>query len=71
MDRLLNASEAAEFLAIPKRRVWLLGRQGALPVVRLGKRQVRYSMAALSAWVARGGLDEHCGGEARQKAANE
>lgn len=56
MDRLLNVSDAAQLLAIPKRRVWLLGRRGVLPVVRLGKRQVRYSAAALGMWIADGGL---------------
>jgi predicted DNA-binding transcriptional regulator AlpA len=54
-DRLLEAKEVSRLLGISRRRAWLLGRRGVLPVVRLGARQVRYSSAALREWVARGG----------------
>jgi excisionase family DNA binding protein len=54
-DRLLRASEAARLLGISRRRAYLLSRRGVLPVVRLGKRQVRYSAAALRDWIASGG----------------
>lgn len=55
-DRLLKAGEAASFLGISRRRAYLLGRRGILPVVRLGPRQVRYSAAALRELVERGGV---------------
>lgn len=53
-DRLLRVAEAAEFLAISPRTVWTLTNSGRLECVRVGK-NVRYSPAALLAFVAKGG----------------
>jgi excisionase family DNA binding protein len=55
MDQLMRAGEAAQLLGITRRRAYLLGRQGVIPVVRLGERQVRFSASALGAWIAAGG----------------
>jgi excisionase family DNA binding protein len=55
MDQLIEAREAARLLGISRRRAYLLGRLGVIPVVRLGERQVRFSATALHQWIAAGG----------------
>jgi excisionase family DNA binding protein len=50
-DRLLDAGEVAEMLAVPKTWVLESARSGALPCVRLG-RYVRFDRDDLEAWVA-------------------
>jgi excisionase family DNA binding protein len=47
---LLTAKQAAAALAISERKLWSLTAGQALPVVRIG-RAVRYSPAALQAWI--------------------
>jgi excisionase family DNA binding protein len=50
-DRLLNASEVAEMLAVPERWVREHTRGGLVPHVRLG-RYVRYRREAVLEWVS-------------------
>jgi excisionase family DNA binding protein len=50
-DRLLDAREVAELLAVPKSWVLESARSGALPCVRLG-RYVRFDVADVEAWLA-------------------
>lgn len=56
MGRLLSAAEAAQILAVSRRRLRLLVHHGGLPSVRTGTRQMRFSAEALAAWVDAGGL---------------
>jgi excisionase family DNA binding protein len=56
-DRLLalyRLEEAAKVLSISPRTLWELTRRGAVECVRCG-RSVRYSRAALEAFISRGG----------------
>lgn len=55
-DQLLMAADVAKRLGVSRRHAWLLGRRGVLPTIRVGRRQVRYSLAALNGWIAAGGL---------------
>ena len=49
---LLTAREAAKTLRLSEKTLWSLTRpRGPIPAVRIG-RSVRYSVAALEAWVA-------------------
>lgn len=50
---LITAQEAAELLAISRRRLWALTQLGAIPSRRIGK-SVRYVPAELRAWIALG-----------------
>jgi excisionase family DNA binding protein len=50
-DRLLEAAEAAELLAVPVSWVREATRQGELPHVRLGRYR-RYVRADLDKWIA-------------------
>jgi excisionase family DNA binding protein len=50
MSRLLNAKEAAEFLAISERKLWELTNRGELAATRIG-RVVRYTVESLEAFV--------------------
>ena len=52
--RLLTADEAARLFSVSLLRMYELARTGVVPCVRLG-RQVRFSRAALDAYIARGG----------------
>lgn len=52
---LLTAAEVAEILRVSKARVYELARQGMLPALTLGQRQVRFDEAALREWIATGG----------------
>lgn len=56
-DRVLalyRLEEAAQVLSISPRTLWELTRRGAVECVRCG-RSVRYSRAALEAFISRGG----------------
>jgi excisionase family DNA binding protein len=50
---LLIQRQAAKFLAISEKTLYNLTRCGQIPVVRIGKRGVRYDPADLRAWVER------------------
>ncbi len=54
----MTAKEISVRLNIPLARVYELTRRGAIPVVRLGDRQLRYNPAALDEWARRGGTTE-------------
>lgn len=56
MKDLIVVTQAATLLGISNRRVYELARHGLLPVVHLGPRQVRFSVRAVEAWIASGGL---------------
>ena len=53
--KLITAKELANAWQMPLARVYELVRSGALPVVRIGERQIRFDEAALREWIARGG----------------
>jgi excisionase family DNA binding protein len=50
-DRLLNAAEVGELLAVPESWIREYTRSGLLPHIQLG-RYVRYRREAVLAWVA-------------------
>lgn len=47
---LISAKEAATLLSVSPRTLWALTQQGAVPVVRVGRRTL-YSPAALREWI--------------------
>lgn len=53
--QLLKAEDVAEILSLPRLRVYELARQGQLPCVRIGERQIRFAKAALREWIEHGG----------------
>ena len=55
MEQLLTARELSVRLNIPLARLYELTRRKAIPVVRLGQRQLRFDPDALSAWASHGG----------------
>ena len=54
---LLRAEQVAQRLGVKKQRIYALVRQGAIPFVRLGEKQIRFSAPVLERWIARGGGD--------------
>jgi excisionase family DNA binding protein len=48
---LIKAQEAAELLAISPRTLHELTKAGKVPCIKLGRRGVRYSPAALKIWI--------------------
>jgi excisionase family DNA binding protein len=50
---LLTLAEAAKLLAIGERTLWRLTDDGEIPVVRVGRRGVRYDRRDLVAWIDR------------------
>ena len=68
-SRLLHMDAVAEQLGVSLQRAYELGRQGLLPVVRMG-RQMRVEEHRLMEWIASGGAShplapEHNGHKAR------
>jgi excisionase family DNA binding protein len=53
--QLLNAREVAEILQVSTQRVYELSRQGILPGVRIGQRQIRFEEERLLRWIENGG----------------
>ena len=53
--RLLTAKEVAAILRVKPARVYTLARDGLLPSVRIGDRQIRFQLSALQEWIASGG----------------
>ena len=53
--KLVGVDEAAAALGVGRARVYDLARADALPHVRLGRRQLRFDMEQLRAWIASGG----------------
>lgn len=53
--QLLKAEDVAELLSLPRLRVYELARQGKLPCVRIGERQIRFARSALQTWIEHGG----------------
>jgi hypothetical protein len=56
---LLTAKEVAAEWQIPLARVYELTRQGLIPCLKLGVRQLRYDPEKLRDWKARGGNVQH------------
>jgi len=54
VERLLVNREAAAMLSVSERTLWELTKRGVIECVRVG-RSVRYSRAALAAFIERGG----------------
>lgn len=59
--QMLTAKDVANLLKLPLARVYELTRQHELPAVRLGRRQLRYSLQTLNDWIKRGGTGEDSG----------
>ena len=56
MDRrILLADEVADLLRIDKQRVYELVRTKKIPFIKLGERQYRFSVDAVSKWLENGG----------------
>lgn len=53
--RLLDAKEVAEILQVNVQRVYELTRQGILPSVRIGPKQIRFDETRLMQWIEYGG----------------
>ena len=49
---LLDASEAAELLHVPRSTVYELVRSRGLPHVRIGERRLRFTRGGLEEWVS-------------------
>lgn len=50
-DRLLTVREAAEFLQLSRFSLYHFVSQHRVPVIKLSRRCIRFSQAALRAWV--------------------
>jgi predicted DNA-binding transcriptional regulator AlpA len=49
---LVKAVEAARLLSVSEKTLWsLTAPRGPIPVVRIGERSIRYSVAALQRWI--------------------
>lgn len=53
--RLLDAKEVAKILQVNVQRVYELTRQGILPSVRVGPKQIRFEEMRLMQWIEYGG----------------
>jgi len=53
--RLLAAKEVAKILQVNVQRVYELTRQGILPSIRIGPRQIRFEETRLMQWMEHGG----------------
>ena len=53
--KLRDAKWAAEYLGVALYRIYELIRLGAIPFIRVGQSQYRFSEEALAEWVATGG----------------
>ena len=49
--RLLEAEEVGRLLGVPTPYIYTLARRGAIPVVRVGERYVRFRSEAIAAWI--------------------
>jgi excisionase family DNA binding protein len=54
--QLLTARDVAVILKLQLPRVYELTREGVLPVVRVGCRQLRYDADTLKDWINKGGV---------------
>lgn len=54
--RMLRASDVAELLDLPVKRVHILAREGVIPRIKVG-RQVRFNPIEIQAWLNEGGSD--------------
>ena len=69
--RLLLVKEVAEILRVPPARVYALVRQGQLPAVLLGERQVRIVEETLLEWIRSGGGKAAAAAPANQRPTSE
>ncbi len=51
----------AEILRVDKQRIYSLVREGAIPVIRLGERQYRFSAQAIEQFLQGGGTQKEVG----------
>jgi excisionase family DNA binding protein len=54
-QKLLTVKEVSEILDLKPARIYELTRERKIPFVQIGERQYRYSEAALSNWIEKGG----------------
>jgi excisionase family DNA binding protein len=57
-QKLLTVIEVSEILDLKPARVYELCREKRLPFILIGQRQYRFSKAALSDWIEKGGNRE-------------
>ena len=57
-QKLLTVKEVSEILDLKPARIYELTRERKIPFVQIGERQYRYSEAALSNWIEKGGNQE-------------
>ena len=55
---ILKAEEVAEILRVDKQRIYELVRSSAIPVIRVGERQYRFSKQAIEKWLENGGSEK-------------
>lgn len=61
--QILVADEVAQLLRVDRQRVYSLVREGAIPVIRLGERQYRFSAQAIEDFLNNGGTQRTGDGE--------
>jgi excisionase family DNA binding protein len=49
--RLLEAEDVGRLLGVPAPYIYALARRGAIPVVRVGERYVRFRAEAIADWI--------------------
>lgn len=66
---LVKVSAVANRLGVAPHRVYQLVSEGAIPVVRLGERSLRFDMDKIEAWIANGGGTPQSQASEQQQAA--
>lgn len=54
-NEVLTADEVGKILRVDRQRVYFLVREGLLPAIRLGQRQIRFSAQAIEHFLGGGG----------------
>jgi excisionase family DNA binding protein len=54
-EQILLAEEVATILRVDRQRVYELVRTGAIPFIRIGERQYRFSRMAIDNWLGMNG----------------
>jgi excisionase family DNA binding protein len=55
---ILIADEVADILRVDRQRVYELVRSNAIPFIKLGERQYRFSRPAIENWLETGGTNQ-------------
>jgi excisionase family DNA binding protein len=57
--QLITAKTASQILGVSLPRVYELARLQAIPSIKLGRRQIRFSEEALAEWARQGGISHN------------